>query len=176
MPPEAARLARAAGIALGLATGAAGATHALAEGLEGRIVTFEVLTYDDPAAPLFQSSPYTATVGPGPEFGLLPETGNGLEAVTVTVDFSARRLDIGFENTYSAVFAEALFNGYVLTFTVDCLLFEGAALDPATTTLPLEPGDVTVTPRSVLIDVGGHFHTPQDRIGITLDVTDCLMG
>ena len=173
MPPEAAPLSRATGLALGLAIWATGA---LAEGLDGRIVTFEVLTYDDPAAPLFRSSAYTATVGPGPEFGLLPETGNGLEAVTVTVDFSSRRLDIGFENTFPAVFAPAVFNGYVLTFTVDCLLIEGAALDPAATTLPLGPGDVTVTPRSLLIDVGGLAHTPEDRIGLTLDVTDCLMG
>lgn len=149
----------------------AGPAHG--QGLEGRTVLMRGETWDDPAAPYLRSSDYVGEVGPGPEFGFVPEAQGGLVVVAVTIDLSEDRVLLSYEGTPGGAFAEAKFNGYVLTFPVECTLLAGASIDPAATTLPLKPSDVTVEPQALRVNVAGLAYSPSDRIGLRLDVTDC---
>lgn len=171
---------RDAGTALALAaalTGAVLAGPAQAEaGLLGRSVVFSVETWDDPSAPFLQSSAYRAVVGPGPEFGLAPETNGDLYVVPVLIDISDDRIDISFKNIPAGTFFDAAFNGYVLTFETDCVLFESAILDDKATTLPVTKDAVEVTPQAVRVNVTGLSHTPESTIGVRLDVQDCPLS
>lgn len=146
---------------------------ALGQGLDGRTVLMRGETWDDPAAPYLRSSDYVGEVGKGPEFGFAPETGGGLVVVPVTIDLAEDRVLFSYEGTGGGVFTEAAFNGYVLTFPVECTLLAGVSIDPAATTLPLKPSDVTVEPQALRVNVAGMAYGPKDRIGLRLDVTDC---
>lgn len=156
---------------LALLAGPAGA-----DGLEGRTVLIRVETWNDPKAPLLESRDYVAEVGPGPEFGVTFEGSFGFGVVPVIIDLGARRIDFSYAGNAPGFFAQTRFNGYVLTFPVECTLFTGAALDGAATTLGLTEDDLTVTPQSLEIDVSGLAYGPEDRIGVTLDVTDCTLS
>lgn len=145
-------------------------------GLLGRSVVFSVETWDDPAAPYLQSSAYRATVGPGPEFGLAPETNGQLYVVPVLIDIGDDRIDISFKNIPAGTFFDAAFNGYILTFETDCVLFQNAILDDKATTLPLDKNAVEVTPQAVRVNVAGLSHTQDTTIGVRLDVQDCPMS
>ena len=149
---------------------------ALAQGLDGRTVLMRGETWDDPDAPLMQSSDYVASVGEGPEFGFIPETDGIFVVVPVTIDLSEDRVSFSYEGTAGGTFTEARFNGYVLTFPVECTLLAGAAIDEGATTLPLEAEDVTVEPRALRLNVAGLTYGPEDRIALTLDVTDCALS
>lgn len=146
---------------------------AAAQGLEGRTVLMRGEAWDDPDAPVMRSRDYVGVVGEGPEFGFEVEVQNALAVVPVTIDLSADRVDLSYEGTPGGVFAVARFNGYVLTFPVECTLLEGAKIDPATTTLPLGPDALKVGPRELRVNVSGLAYGPRDRIGLLLDVTDC---
>lgn len=152
------------------------ASPVAAEGLEGRTVLFRVETWDDPAAPLLVSRDYVAAVGAGPEFDVAIQASGGLVVVPATIDLAASRLDLSFADLAPGAFAAAAFNGYVLTFPVECTLLTGAALDPAATTLPLTAADVAVEPQALRVNVAGRAYGPGDRIGLTLDVTDCPLS
>lgn len=144
-----------------------------AETLEGRDVLFRVETWDDRTAPIFVTRDYIATVGPGPEFTIAAESANGLVAIPVKVDISAGRIDLSYAQTEPGGFAVAAFNGYVLTFLADCVLFEGAKIDPEVTTLPILAEDVIVEADALLINVSDQIRDRDSHIGIILDVTDC---
>ncbi|SMY06799.1 hypothetical protein [Flavimaricola marinus] len=146
------------------------------QGLMGRSVVFSVETWDDPAAPFLQSSAYRAVVGPGPEFGLAPETNGDLYVVPVLIDIGDDRIDISFKNIPPGTFYEAAFNGYILTFETDCVLFESAILDIKATTLPIGKDAVEVTPQAVRVNVSGLGHDQDSTIGVRLDVQDCPLS
>lgn len=142
-------------------------------GLLGRSVVFSVETWDDPEAPYLQSSAYRAVVGPGPEFGLAPESNGELFVVPVLIDIADDRIDISFKNVPAGTFFDAAFNGYVLTFETDCVLFRSAILDTKATTLPIGKEAITVTPQSVRVNVPGLSHDENSTIGVRLDIEDC---
>ena len=115
-------------------------------GLSGRSVVFNVLTYDDPATPLFVGRNYAAKVIPGPEFGMIREGTPDFEVVPVLVDLSDHRIDLSYAETPPGHFASATFNGYVLIFPTNCVLIGGAQIDRTITTLPLTNADLILTP------------------------------
>lgn len=131
-------------------------------------------TWDDPEAPTLVSRDYAAVVGEGAEFGLLPDAGGGLVVADAVVDLGDGRVDVTMRG--AGRFAEAAFNGYVLTFPVTCTLLLGAAIDEGATTLPLAPDALTVTPQALRIGVAGLPYGPGDRVGVTLEVADCPLS
>lgn len=162
--------------ALVLSAAAAGA-EMVPEGLEGRSVTFNILTYDDPDQPLFDGIRHPALVGDGVEYGLGPEGAqNGIDVVPVLIDVSARRIEFSYAATPPSSFMRAEFNGYVLRFPTECLLLTGAALIPDATTLELEPEDLRVEPQALFVNVSGLTFDREDRITVAVDVMDCPIG
>lgn len=128
-------------------------------------------TWDDPAKPILRSSDYVGRVGPGSEFAFAPEAEGGLVVVPVSIDLGPDRVDLTYAS--AGAFATARFNGYVLTFPVECTLLDGARIDRAATTLALKADDVTVGPQELRVNVADLSYAPGDRIGLLLDVTDC---
>ena len=166
-------------LALGwLAASALSALPALAEGtLQGRIVTFRVLAYDDPALLLFDGVGRTVRAGPGVEFGLEMEGGqNGLDVVPVVVNIGDDRIEMSYQHVAPGVFATATFNGYELRFDTECALFSAAEIDKGATTLPLDDTALRSERGSLFVNVAGHPYGRTTRIAIDLDVTDCPMS
>lgn len=154
------------------------ASPALAEdgSLRGRIVTFHVLTYDDPARPIFEGRGETVAVGDGVEFGLLPEgMQNGVDVAPVRVDIGPRRIEVAYQQAMGEL-VTARFNGYVLRFETDCALFAGVRIDPAATNIPLLPDAVSIDGGTLMINVSGLRYTGQSRFALDLDVADCPMS
>ncbi|UOM33762.1 hypothetical protein [Acuticoccus sp. I52.16.1] len=155
-----------------LAFGAA--VPAAADSLIGRTAAFNVLAYDDPRHPRYQGLVHTATITEQVEFGLIPEgVQNGLDVVPVTVDISAHRIEISFTPSPPGLIADATFNGYVLSFTPDCLIFNTARVDTRTTTLPVSDADITLNGRTLYVNLEGLAYESTSRVDIELDVTDC---
>ena len=151
-----------------LAAPAAGGT------LEGRLVTFTVETWDDPAAPYLAARGRTVTVGQGVEFGLEPEglTG-GLDVVPVTVEIGPTRIELSYPRG-AGRFYEVTFNGYVLRFETDCALFQGVAIDRAATTMQVT--EVRAEAGALFINVSGLDYGPEARLALDLEVADCPMS
>jgi hypothetical protein len=79
--------------------------------LRDRIVTFSVLSYDDPATPIFEGAGQTVTVGDGVEFGLNPGgPQNGVDVAPVQVDIGPSRIEVQFRQPMGRLL-EATFNG-----------------------------------------------------------------
>jgi hypothetical protein len=153
------------------------AASALAGGtLQGRLVTLNTLTYDDPAQPLLESRGQTVRVGDGIEFGMGPEgIQNGLDVVPVRIEILPARIEIGYE-TGTGSFWPAKFNGYVLRFAADCALFTAAHVDAAATTMAVTDADLRVTNNALYINVAGRAFGPDAHLAIDLAVSDCLLG
>ena len=141
--------------------------------LEGRLVTMNVATWDDPAAPLFESLGKTVKVGQGVEFGMGPEGHNlGFDVVPVQVEITPTRIELSYpEGTGN--FWSAAFNGYVLRFKGDCVVFTQARIDPAETTMPINPGAVYRSGNALYINVSGLDYGPDAKLALDLAVTDC---
>lgn len=145
-----------------------------ADSLIGRTAAFSTLAYDVPDQPRYQGQIHTATISDAVEFGLQPEgVQNGLDVVPVLVDISARRIEIDFSPSPPGFLVDAVFNGYVLSFAPDCLVFGEAHVDTGFTTLPVRDADLTLEGRTLYLNVEGLFYDRTSRIGIDLDVTDC---
>jgi hypothetical protein len=143
------------------------------DGLTGRTIVFNVLTFDDPLSPLFTGPDYIAKVTQGPEFGMIRQGTDGLDVVPVLIDLSDSRIDLSYAQNDPGQFAHAKFNGYVLRFPTDCVLIGGAAIDPKTTTLPLTDANLILTPQSLSLNVAGLPFDQTSRIGIIVEVMDC---
>lgn len=156
-------------LALALASPAAAGT------LEGRPVTFEAITWEDPAQPLVHAPGRTMVVGEGVEFGFAPEgIFNGLVVVPINAEIGPRRIEITYpEEAGESFFYKTVFNGYVLSFDTDCALFSGWKLDEDFTTLPIQPEDIFTKGGSIYINVSGMPFGPQHRLAVDLDVMDC---
>lgn len=158
------------------------ASPALAQdggGLMGRSVTFGALLYeDDRDDPIFRGERHVAEVGEGLEYGLGPEgPQNGWDIIPAFVDISDDRVVITYPETLApSTFPEIGFNGYVLDFLVDCVLFRSASVDHAASTGTLEAEDVFVEGARLYIDVGGQAYGPGATYAIQLDVMDCPLG
>ena len=167
------RIGAAALLAGALAAGAAAAESSLI----GRGVTFGVLAYDDPDRPIFQGRRHRAVVGEGVEFGLRGEGAqNGFDVVPAIVDIGPRRVVVSTATSPPGDFAEAEFNGYVLAFEAECLLFAGASVDGDATNLPVAADAVTVTGDTVMVDVAGLTHDRTSVLAIDLEITDCALS
>ncbi|MBT0957946.1 hypothetical protein IV417_11135 [Alphaproteobacteria bacterium KMM 3653] len=161
-----------------IATLAALALPAMAEQtLMGRSVVFSVLTYNEKDEPLFVGKRHDAVVGDGIEFGLVPEgVQNNLDVIPVLIDISAKRLTISFEASAEALLFDTEFNGYVLEFLTDCLLFQGAAIDAEATTLDMAPDAVFWDRGTLYINAAGFPVTPETRIAVDFEVADCVIS
>ncbi|MFL9503783.1 hypothetical protein [Pseudogemmobacter blasticus] len=144
--------------------------------LEGRLVTFTVMTWDDPAHPFLQARGRTVEVGEGIEFGLEPEglTG-GLDVVPVTVEIGPQRVELTYPKGMGRFYA-AGFNGYVLRFETDCALFAGWKVDRAFTTMPVTDTDIFTDKGALYINVSDRDYGPDARLAVDLDVTDCPLS
>lgn len=144
--------------------------------LQGRLVTFNVLTYDDPAKPYLQAQGRTVQVGDGIEFGLEPEgIINGLQVVPVTVQIGPQRIEVEFKRGTGVLF-DAAFNGYVLRFETDCVLFEGVTIDTQFTTMPLTRAAIHTERGALFINMSGMAYSPGNRFGLNLQVGDCALS
>lgn len=145
--------------------------------LSGRSVVFSVLAYDNPDTPLFVGKRHDAVVGDGVEFGLGPEgLQNDLDVVPVLIDISATRLVISFEATPPSELHDSEFNGYVLEFLTDCLLFQDAKLDTRVTTLPMTNADIFWKLGTLYINASGFETDEHTRIAVDFTVADCAIS
>lgn len=159
-----------AALALGAAPALAGGT------LEGRTVTLNVLTYDDPAAPILESRGRTVTVGEGIEFGMGPEFRTpGFDVVPVQVQIGPQRIEFSYGEE-AGQFWTAAFNGYVLRFETDCALFDGWQIDADATTMPVTEDDIHAEGGALYINVSGLDYGPEARLAVDLSVTDCPLS
>ena len=166
------------GAALLLALLAAGWSGPAGAGtLTGRIVTFRVLAYDDAAAPLFDGRGQTVKVSDAVEFGLGPEGAqNGLDVIPVQVNISDSRIEVRFDGPDETAPLQARFNGYVLSFDTECVLFQGATIDAAASNVALTDADVTWDRGVLYINVAGRPYVTGSRFAVDLDVTDCPLS
>jgi hypothetical protein len=150
---------------------------AVAEGtLEGRIVTFTVLAYDDPENPFFLARGKTVKVGQGVEFGLDREGWqNGVDVAPVDVNIGPTRIEVQFREGPGQLLT-ARFNGYVLRFETDCALFESVRIDPAGTNMPLEAAAITSEVSTLYINMTGMDYSPESRIAVEVKVADCPLS
>lgn len=161
---------RAAGLAALVALPAQAGT------LEGRLVTFTVMTWDDPAQPYLQATGKTVTVGEGVEFGLGPEgLTSGLDVVPVTVDLGPTRVELSYPAGFGT-FWQAEFNGYVLRFETECALFSGWKVDEDFTTMAVTDADIFTDKGVLYINVADRDYGPDARLAVDLDVTDCPLS
>ncbi|MGQ0565818.1 MAG: hypothetical protein ACT4OK_12200 [Gemmobacter sp.] len=153
------------------------ATPVLAGGtLEGRVVTLNVLTYDDPAAPILESRGRTVTVGEGVEFGMGPEYRTpGFDVVPVQVQIGPARIEFSYGEGNGQFWA-AKFNGYVLRFVTECALFESVAIDEAATTMPVTMDDIRADVGALYINVQGRDYGPDVTLALDLVITDCPLS
>ena len=153
------------------------ATPTLAVGtLDGRIVTLNVLTYDDPAAPILDSRGRTVTVGDGLEFGMGPEYRTpGFDVVPVQVQIGPARIEFSYGEGRGQ-FWTAAFNGYVLRFETDCALFDGWAVDAAATTMAVTAADIRAEQGALFINVDSRNYGPEATLAINLSVTECPLS
>lgn len=152
-------------------------TPAFAGGtLEGRIVTLNVLTYDDPAKPILESRGRTVTVGAGLEFGMGPEYRTpGFDVVPVQVQIGPTRIEFSYGQD-RGTFWDARFNGYVLRFETECALFERVAIDRAATTMPVTEADIRAEVGALFINVAARDYGPDVTLALDLVVADCPLS
>lgn len=145
--------------------------------LFGRGVTFRILTYDDRDHPLYVGRLHRAEVTRSVEFGLGREgEQNELDVVPVQVDISATRIEVRYVNAEPGELAEAVFNGYVLAFDTECLLFQGARVDRVFSNLPMTADRVTSDGGTLYLDVSGLSYDRRSRFAVDFDVADCAIG
>lgn len=142
----------------------------------GRLVQFHVSVWDDPDAPIMTSDPFIATVGPGAEFDIARQMAPPFQLVPVEIDITRSRIRFAYTSGEEGFFAHAVFNGFILTFPSDCVLFEGAAIDPKGTTLPMSDDDLLVRPQSLGINVAGRSYGRDTVVTIRVDTTDCPLS
>ena len=144
--------------------------------LEGRTVTLNVLTYDDPAQPILESRGKTVVVGSGVEFGMGPEFRHPLvDVVPVQVEIGPTRIEFSYGET-EGPFLDAAFNGYVLQFAVDCALFRSVRIDQAATTMAVTLDDIRAEGGALFVNVAGRSYGPDVTLAIDFVVDACLLG
>lgn len=144
--------------------------------LEGRIVTLNVETWDEPGQIIFESVGRTVKVGHGIEFGMGPEFRTpGFDVVPVQVEIKPQRIEFTYGQD-RGTFWDTAFNGYVLRFVAECALIEGFAIDHAFTTIPVTADDIRQDGGAFYINVAGRDYGPDARLALDVTVSDCLLG
>lgn len=142
-----------------------------------RTVTFGALAYDDPAAPIYVGERHPAVVGIGIEYGLGPEgPQNGWDIVPSIIDIRDQQIIVTYPDTVAGTFPEPEFNGYVLDFLTDCVLFNGAGQDLENSTVVLADDAIFVEGAKLYVDMAGLDFGPQTFIVVNVDVADCPLS
>lgn len=153
------------------------AQTAAAGGLMDRTVTFGALAYDDPDIPIYVGERHPAVVTDSIEYGLGPEgVQNGWDIVPSIIDIRDQQIIVTYPDTVSGVFPEAGFNGYVLDFLTECVLFNGAGQDLENSTVILPEGAIFVDGSKLFVDLGGQMYGPQTFVVVNVDVADCPLS
>lgn len=153
------------------------AQTATAGGLMDRTVTFGALAYDDVEAPIYVGERHPAVVTNGIEYGLGPEgSQNGWDIVPAIIDIRDQQIILTYPETVGGTFPEPVFNGYVLDFLTDCVLFNGAGQDLENSTVILDDDAVFVEGSKLYVDLGGLDFGPQTFIVVNVDVADCPLS
>jgi len=140
-------------------------------------VTFGVLAYDDPEEPIYIGERHPAKVSNAIEYGLGPEGAqNGWDIVPSIIDIRDQQIIVTYPDTVEGVFPEAGFNGYVLDFLTDCVLFNGASQDLENSTAMLAEDAIFVEGSRLYVDLSGQTYGPQIFIVVNVDVADCPIG
>jgi hypothetical protein len=164
-------------IRAGLAALLVTAQTAAAGGLMDRTVTFGTLAYDDVKAPIYEGERHAAVVSNAIEYGLGPEgEQNGWDIVPSIIDIRDAQVIVTYPDTVGGTFPVAEFNGYVLDFLTDCVLFNGASQDLENSTAVLREGAVFVEGSKLFVDLGGQDYGPQTFIVVNVDVADCPLS
>ena len=142
-----------------------------------RTVTFGALAYDDVAAPIYVGDRHPATVSDNIEYGLGPEgMQNGWDIVPAIIDIRDQQIIVTYPDTVSGTFPEPEFNGYVLDFLTECVLFNGAGQDLANSTVELADDAIFVEGSKLYVDMAGLDFGPQTFIVVNVDVADCPLS
>ncbi len=142
-----------------------------------RTVTFGALAYDDVETPIFVGERHPAIVSSSIEYGLGPEgSQNGWDIVPSIIDIRDSQIILTYPDTVGGTFPEPEFNGYVLDFLTDCVLFNGAAQDTANSTVELADDAIFVEGSKLYVDVGGLDYGPQVFVVVDVDVADCPLS
>ena len=150
---------------------------AAAGGLLDRTVTFGALAYDDPDMPIYVGQRHPATVSDGIEYGLGPEgQQNGWDIVPSIIDIRDNQIILTYPDTVSGAFPEPGFNGYVLDFLTECVLFNGAEQDVENSTIELDEDAIFVEGSKLFVDVGGLEYGPHVFVVVNVDVADCPLS
>lgn len=153
------------------------AQSAAAGGLMDRTVTFGALAYDIVEAPIYVGERHPAVVTNSIEYGLGPEgVQNGWDIVPSIIDIRDTQVIVTYPDTVGGTFPEAGFNGYVLDFLTECVLFNGAAQDLANSTVELDADAVFVEGSKLYVDLAGQDFGPQTFIVVNVDVADCPLS
>ncbi|MEL6960091.1 MAG: hypothetical protein AAGL89_14175 [Pseudomonadota bacterium] len=164
------RIGLIAAVALSASTAGAG-------GLMDRTVTFGALAYDDREAPIYVGERHPAQVSNGVEYGLGPEgSQNGWDIVPAIIDIRDQQIVLTYPPDVGGIFPEPEFNGYVLDFLTECVLFEGAAQDLELSTVELEDGSIFVEGSKLYVDLGGVTFGPETFVVVNVDVADCPLS
>ncbi|SMX43114.1 hypothetical protein [Octadecabacter ascidiaceicola] len=150
---------------------------ASAGGLMDRTVTFGVLAYDETETPIYVGERHPAVVTNSVEYGLGPEgQQNGWDIVPAIIDIRDQKIIVTYPDTVGGVFPEPEFNGYVLDFLTDCVLFNGAGQDIENSTIELADDAIFVEGSKLYVDMAGLEFGPQTFIVVDVDVADCPLS
>ena len=153
------------------------AQSAAAGGLMDRTVTFGALAYDDIDAPIYVGERHPAVVTNSIEYGLGPEgVQNGWDIVPSIIDIRDQQIIVTYPDTVDGTFPEAGFNGYVLDFLTECVLFNGAGQDLENSTIVLDDDAIFVEGSKLYVDLGGQDFGPQTFIVVNVDVAECPLS
>ncbi len=142
-----------------------------------RTVTFGALAYNDVDAPIYVGERHPAVVTNGIEYGLGPEgVQNGWDIVPAIVDIRDQQIIVTYPDTVAGTFPEPEFNGYVLDFLTDCVLFNGAGQDIENSTVELADDAVFVEGSKLYVDLAGQDFGPKTFIVVNVDVADCPLS
>jgi hypothetical protein len=148
-----------------------------AGGLMERTVTFGALAYDDAAVPIFVGERHPAVVTNGIEYGLGPEgVQNGWDVVPAIIDIRDQQIIVTYPDTVAGTFPTPEFNGYVLDFLTDCVLFNGAGQDLENSTVVLADDAIFVEGSKLYVNMSGLEFGPQTFIVVNVDVADCPLS
>ena len=142
-----------------------------------RTVTFGALAYDDVDAPIYVGERHPAVVTNSIEYGLGPEgVQNGWDIVPSIIDIRDQQIIVTYPDTVDGTFPEAGFNGYVLDFLTECVLFNGAGQDLENSTIVLDDDAIFVEGSKLYVDLGGQDFGPQTFIVVNVDVAECPLS
>lgn len=150
---------------------------AAAGGLMDRTVTFGALAYDDPETPIYVGQRHPAQVSNAIEYGLEPEgSQNGWDIVPAIIDIRDQQIIVTYPDTVAGTFPEPEFNGYVLDFLTECVLFNGAGQDLENSTVVLDDDAIFVEGSKLYVNMAGLQFGPQTFIVVNVDVADCPLS